>query len=126
MVIFNTKHKTRRNWWNDHMQFSLRRPGSLRADAFPGTASASEEKTTLRGLRTRAVLSRSHRPPLTRTSGWYNVFFYNKLLFHLMVHKHNTSGGNTCRLLRQSEDDETPHEVGFFRGGSSRARGKRS
>ena len=35
--------------------YNYRRPGSLRAVLSAGTASAPEEKTTLRGLRTRAV-----------------------------------------------------------------------
>src|SRR5699024_2500601 len=55
-----------------------RRPGSLRADAFRGHGFSLLEKTTLRGLQTRAGTAitrptedlcsrRSHRPPLTRT-----------------------------------------------------------
>src|SRR5699024_2660244 len=55
-----------------------RRPGSLRADAFRGHDFSLLEKTTLRGLQTRAGTAitrptedlcsrRSHRPPLTRT-----------------------------------------------------------
>src|SRR5699024_12595081 len=55
-----------------------RHPGSLRADAFRGHGFSLLEKTTLRGLQTRAGPAitrptedlrsrRSHRPPLTRT-----------------------------------------------------------
>src|SRR5699024_1889786 len=56
-----------------------RRPGSLRVDAFRGHGLSLLEKTTLRGLRTRAIPAnvfggssnrrpRSHHPPLTRTN----------------------------------------------------------
>src|SRR5699024_1474303 len=47
-------------------------------------------------------------------------------LIYLVILLMNTSVRNIRRLLRESEDEETPQKVVFFRGGSARARGKRS
>src|SRR5699024_3742643 len=65
------------------------RPGSIRADAFRGHGLSLLEKTTLRGLRTRAISAnvfggasnrspRSQRPPLTRTGKAID----GKILYH--------------------------------------------
>jgi len=89
------------------------RPGSIRADAFRGHGLSLLEKTTLRGLRTRAIPAnvfggssnrrpRSHRPPLTRTGkAIYGRTFSLHQLKNCVIGKRYTSSPYTRRLLRE-------------------------
>src|SRR5690625_4401634 len=75
----------------------------LRTVAFRGHGFSLLEKPTLRGLQTRAGTAHcsSHRKPL---------FLQGSTVLRS---KHHVSEGNTRRLLRESEDDETPQRAFF-------------
>src|SRR5699024_991920 len=70
----------------------------LRTVAFRGHGFSLLEKPTLRGLQTRAVPAGVNGPPL-QTALYTNVA------------KDHVSEGNTRRLQRESEDDETPQRA---------------
>ena len=101
------------------------RPGSNRADAFRGHGLSLLEKTTLRGLRTRAIPA-GVTALLIRTG----KAIYGRFLCHLNQLK-NCVIGKCLPAARIHEDscgskglDETPQCEA--RGGSLAARGKRS
>ncbi len=127
-----------------------RRPGSLRVDAFRGHGLSLLEKTTLRGLRTRAVPAGVTTPPLTRTSEVVGYFIEHLLLRLMIVNTipaeeiHGDSGGRKGLGETPQSDEQNSHRVSFelrgtllhriscyatstpARGGSTAARGKRS
>src|SRR5699024_2605503 len=75
----------------------------LRTVAFRGHGFSLLEKPTLRGLQTRAIPAGVNGPPLQTTI----------IIVKASYTKHHVSEGNTRRLLRESEDDETPQRAFF-------------
>ena len=78
----------------------------LRTVAFRGHGFSLLEKPTLRGLQTRAVPAGVNGPPLQTTIEIVKARYST-------IAKHYVSEGNTRRLLRESEDDETPQRAFF-------------
>ena len=98
-----------------------RRPGSLRVDAFRGHGLSLLEKTTLRGLRTRAIPAnvfggasnrspRSHHPPLTRTMKW----LYAEFCTHTTI-----ANGSKCNTSEEKHGDSLKKEPAFSACGDS-------
>jgi len=79
---------------------------SLRTVAFRGHGFSLLEKPSLRGLQTRAIPAGVNGPPLQTTIVIVNASYCT-------VAKHYVSDGNTRRLQRESEDDETPQRAFF-------------
>src|SRR5699024_3630784 len=101
-----------------------RRPGSLRVDAFRGHGLSLLEKTTLRGLRTRAIpagVTTLHLPGLMK---WLDANFCTRTTI-ANGSKCKTSEGNTRRLLGGEKASARPRSA-LARGGSPAAPGKRS
>jgi|SRR5690625_900532 len=90
----------------------------LRTVAFRGHGFSLLEKPTLRGLQTRAIPANvfggtSNRSPRSQRSSATNNYRKVEVGLDSIVAKHYVSEGNTRRLLRESEDDETPKRVFF-------------
>ena len=78
----------------------------MRWVVFRGHGFSLLEKPTLRGLQTRAVPAGVNGPPLQTTIEIVKARYST-------IAKHYVSEGNTRRLLRESEDDETPQRAFF-------------
>src|SRR5699024_8380269 len=80
--------------------------GRMRWVVFRGHGFSLLEKPTLRGLQTRAVPAGVNGPPLQTTIEIVKESYST-------IAKHYVSEGNTRRLQRESEDDETPQRAFF-------------
>src|SRR5699024_1731651 len=78
----------------------------LQTVAFRGHGFSLLENFTLRGLQTRAVPAGVNGPPLQTTIEIVKESYST-------IAKHYVSEGNTRRLQRESEDDETPQRAFF-------------
>src|SRR5699024_3953460 len=76
----------------------------MRWVVFRGHGFSLLEKPTLRGLQTRAVPAGVNGPPLQTTIEIVKESYST-------IAKHYVSEGNTRRLQRESEDDETPQRA---------------
>src|SRR5690625_2153344 len=90
----------------------------LRTVAFRGHGFSLLEKPTLRGLQTRAIPANvfgrtSNRSPRSRRNCVTKNYRKVEVGIDRIVAKYYVSEENTRRLLRESEDKETPKRVFF-------------